>query len=219
MQAALSRRERKKQETRQALSAAALRLTTERGLEGVTVDDIANEADVSTRTLFNYFASKEAAIVGIDPDNARMLAERLLERPAHEPPIIALRAVLVDAADDDDLAVAAAQRAQRAELVARHPALLPHQLAGYAALERVLVTAMRERVGAADDDPFPTVAVAAAIAAIRSGLNWHAAGSDGRSLRDVLEQALEVVGSGLDPALVRHPSPAAAARRLPEGAE
>ena len=55
-------RERKKAETRAALSWAAIRLTVERGFENVKVEDIAAAAGVSPRTFNNYFASKGEAI-------------------------------------------------------------------------------------------------------------------------------------------------------------
>ncbi|WFR67160.1 TetR family transcriptional regulator [Curtobacterium flaccumfaciens] len=68
-------RERKKQQTRQAIHEAALDLVTERGLAGVTVEEICAAAGVSPRTFFNYFPSKGNAALGLPattiPDGAR----------------------------------------------------------------------------------------------------------------------------------------------------
>lgn len=61
-------RERKRLATRQAIQRAVLRLALERGLEHVTVEEVSREADISPRTFFNYFVSREAAIAGDAPD-------------------------------------------------------------------------------------------------------------------------------------------------------
>lgn len=58
-------RERKRTETRLRIERAAVAAVLRLGLDGATVDRIAADADVSSRTFFNYFASKEAAIVGM----------------------------------------------------------------------------------------------------------------------------------------------------------
>ncbi|WP_206794975.1 TetR family transcriptional regulator [Amycolatopsis sp. MtRt-6] len=78
-------RERKKRETRIALSWAAIRLTVERGFANVRIEDIAAEAGVSTRTFSNYFGSKGEAIVARHHDRARAIAAALRDRPAGEP--------------------------------------------------------------------------------------------------------------------------------------
>ncbi|MCF6473168.1 TetR/AcrR family transcriptional regulator [Nonomuraea sp. MG754425] len=54
-----TRRDRKKQQTRQAVGAAAMRLFLDRGFDSVTIADVAREADVAVQTVFNHFPSKE----------------------------------------------------------------------------------------------------------------------------------------------------------------
>jgi AcrR family transcriptional regulator len=68
-------RERKKLQTRQAIHEAAYRLVDEYGLEATTIDQICNEAEVSSRTFFNYYPSKAAAALQLSgtaiPDEVR----------------------------------------------------------------------------------------------------------------------------------------------------
>jgi AcrR family transcriptional regulator len=61
-------RERKRLATRRAIQVAVLQLLEERGIDGVTVDEISRVADVSPRTFFNYFTSKEEAMLGDSPE-------------------------------------------------------------------------------------------------------------------------------------------------------
>jgi AcrR family transcriptional regulator len=61
-------RERKRLATRRAIQVAVLELLDARGIDGVTVDEISRMADVSPRTFFNYFASKEEAMLGDIPE-------------------------------------------------------------------------------------------------------------------------------------------------------
>jgi AcrR family transcriptional regulator len=79
-------RERKKAATRHALHEAALRLAAEHGLEHVTVEAIADAANVSRRTFSNYFSGKEEALFHGDAERLRRMLELLAAQPADELP-------------------------------------------------------------------------------------------------------------------------------------
>ena len=78
-------RERKRRETRAALSLAALRLCVQRGWENVMVDDIAAAANVSSRTFRNYFSTKAEAVAAGHLERMLRVADELRARPASEP--------------------------------------------------------------------------------------------------------------------------------------
>jgi AcrR family transcriptional regulator len=87
-------RERKKQATREALQAAALRLALDHGPESVRVEDIAEAAGVSPRTYNNYFPSREHAIVaGITANRAAQVTAAVTTRP----PEVGLGDAVIDA--------------------------------------------------------------------------------------------------------------------------
>jgi len=100
-------RERKRRATRRAIQRAALEVARTRGLEAVTVDEIARLADVSPRTFFNYFPSKDDAVLGLDPSGGQRQVDAFLNRPAEESALQALRAVArsqaAEMAPDTDL--------------------------------------------------------------------------------------------------------------------
>lgn len=73
---------------------AGLELVAEYGTAQVTVDQIADRAQVSPRTLFNYWGSKEAVILGMVPKDFSALLDFVRERPAQEPPAESMRAML-----------------------------------------------------------------------------------------------------------------------------
>lgn len=76
-----SRRERKKQATRDAIRNAALELFVDRGVDGVTVEEICERADVATSTFFRHFPTKEDVVLGDLADRGRQLIEALDAQP------------------------------------------------------------------------------------------------------------------------------------------
>src|SRR5918992_4346071 len=87
-------RERKKLRTRAQLTDAAFRLFTERGFDGTTIEDIVEEVEVSPRTFFRYFDSKEDVVIGFFDELGKGLRAMLAARPAEEPPFTAVRRAL-----------------------------------------------------------------------------------------------------------------------------
>ena len=80
-------RERKRAATRAAITAVARSLTAERGLNGYTVEEVCERADISRRTFFNYFPTKEDAILGhIDDDIPADVLEEFVAGGKASPP-------------------------------------------------------------------------------------------------------------------------------------
>jgi len=192
-------RERKKQDTRRAIAAAARALTEERGIDGFTVDDIAERADVATRTVFNHFETKEAAVIGVDEVAIREFGRRLIVRPAGEGPLVALRNALFDS--DADLPALAQAWVARLSLVERYPVLLPRHLAAIHRVEEELVAAMATRLGRdAAEDLYPTVVVAGWLSTFRAVLAWWWNNGRRGSLAVLIDDAVRVLTTELRPA-------------------
>src|SRR6187402_1002299 len=93
-------RERKKRANREAIAAAARALFAERGYDAVTVAEVAVAADVSEKTVFNHFATKEdLAFAGREEGIARRVAD-IPRRPAGTPVLPASRALTTAVIDD-----------------------------------------------------------------------------------------------------------------------
>lgn len=79
-------RERKRAATRSAITAVARSLTAERGLNGYTVEEVCERTGISRRTFFNYFPTKEDAIIGhVDDDFPAAVVRRFIEGGAGSP--------------------------------------------------------------------------------------------------------------------------------------
>jgi AcrR family transcriptional regulator len=191
-------RERKKRTTRRAIADAALSLAVAHGPEAVTIDGIAAAADVSPRTIFNHFASKDDAILGIDVARDQELCRELAARPIDEPVLASLRAVLTEAWSADPSGRAAARWTERMQLLRDHPSLFPSYVAAFAALERALVTVVAERTGAdAERDLGPSLQVAVAITTLRVVANRWVALERTRDLGEMIDEAFDQLARGI----------------------
>jgi AcrR family transcriptional regulator len=92
----LGRRERKKLMLREALIEAAYNLFEEKGFDETRVEDITDRVDVSSRTFFRYFSSKEDVVLDYQEVEHDEIIVALRRRPVGEPIITALRHAVVE---------------------------------------------------------------------------------------------------------------------------
>ncbi|MEV6629331.1 TetR/AcrR family transcriptional regulator [Actinoplanes sp. NPDC051470] len=188
-------RDRKKQQTRAALTEAALRLVDERGLDAVTVEDISAAADVSPRTFFNYFATKDEALIGDHTaDDAAMRARFL----AADPSLSVIEALLLAA----EPVVAAIEQdreiwRRRIRVMTDNPQLVAGMMTRSARSEHDLIVAIASRVGVAPESGWPLLAAFVTGAAVRSALLTWAKTDSPRTFADHVHEAFGALAAGL----------------------
>jgi AcrR family transcriptional regulator len=192
-------RERKKLAAREALSWAAVRLATERGLEHVRVDEIAAEVGVSPRTFNNYFSSKEEAICAIGVDRQTRIRETLLARPADEPLWDAvINAVLEQYAGNGE--EPDRDYVTRVRLMFGTSSLRGEFLKSHGKIESVLAEGIAQRMGAdPEHDLYSKLMAATVSSAIRVALGHWLRATPKVALSATLVDALKQVAAGLPP--------------------
>src|SRR5437764_3992155 len=212
-------RERHRKRTAADLESAALDLFCERGFDAVTIDDIAAGADVSRRTFFRYFASKEDVILSDHPRRLDELQAALDRRPADEPALAALRHAVLWLADTYE-----EQREhmlRRFSLVSTTPALEARSLCLQRNWETAVTAMLADRMGvdpAADLRPGVVAATVMAAMRVATG-NWLARGGEG-DLPATVAAALDLLDGGLQaatPLPTRRRPAAGVARRAQAG--
>jgi len=199
-----SLRERKKLATRRLLRRVALDLVAERGLANVTVEDIALAADVSPRTFFNYFPSKEAALFGdSDPDRASKLRDQVASEAPGEPALTALRTVMRQYAETiaEEFRVLGGDPAdllRRMKVARGDPHVRGAHAAQTAVLERAIGDGLAARLGVSPDtDPYPAVLAATAIGVVRACTAFWASSGGAAQLSQLIDQAFGALADGL----------------------
>ena len=134
-------RERKRAETHARIQAEAIRLFLERGFETTTLDDIAEAAGVSRRSLFHYFESKEEIVLSSRTDFPKILAEAIGRRPAGEPLLDMVENALIDTATR----YGSTQTRDLSRMIRDTPALSAGEHAKYEHVERALAKALADR--------------------------------------------------------------------------
>src|SRR6201997_452595 len=139
----MSLRQRKRQQTRRELIDAAMRLFEKKGYEQTTVAEIASAAGVSTKTFFNYFASKDEVLFPhlsrrIDAAVA-LIEQRGPDDPIAEVVVAAMQHMLADALDQE---VDGGLAAVRLPMIFSVPAVQAATLHRYFLAEKQLAQAL-----------------------------------------------------------------------------
>lgn len=189
-----ARRHRKKQRTRDELVEAAAHLFASTGFDQTTTNDIAEAADVSQRTLFRHFPTKEALLYGDMDDLQLRLREAFRDQPAEEPVIDVVRHAMVQIAADFD--ANRDRRLLQVRLAAATPSVSAHSRAVVQyQWEREIIAAVAERLGADPiEDPRPEILAGAAMSAIRVATRQWAADGGEKPFVDLADSALAAIG-------------------------
>ena len=166
-------RARKRQQTRERLTRAAMALFLERGFEATTLDDIAAAADVSRRSFFHYFASKEDVVFAWQEEFTVALMAAVAARPAAESTLTAAENAISAMARQVDAKDAIAMSCLKRD----NPALRARDQVKYEKLEQALAEALGKRAGKAEQAQARLVAMIA-TGAMRVGQEiWTSAGA------------------------------------------
>lgn len=197
IEAAPGLRERKKADTRRALSDAAMELAFEVGLDNVTREDIANRAGVSLRTFTNYFAGKHEAIAYRQLDRIRRSIALLRTRPCEEPLWVAITEALLEPLESEGVGKTLPSRKQLVDL--RKLLLEPGIRA---ALTKELfdewVVTIAERTGTDPAvDMYPRLVAAVMRSVVETVMDAYATADPPRSITTLLRDGLAAVAAGL----------------------
>jgi AcrR family transcriptional regulator len=190
-------RERKKAETRAAISMAVMRLALDPGLEATTSEDIAAAANVSVRTYHNYFGSKEAALVAGWRMEFQRYVDALRDRPAEEPILVSLEHVFAGIAaavlEQPDETAAHVDLLWTSQALAQHRSVLIDESI------RMITDVVAARTGTDPDlDMYPHLVTSTAISVIVTAFQFAPAdGTAGPDRTRLLREGFELLRAGL----------------------
>ncbi len=188
------RRDRKKRRTRDDLIEAAAALFASTGFDETTTTDIAELADVSQRTLFRHFPTKEALLYGDMDDLQLALREAFVARPTNESILDVVRHAMLCVAGDFD--ANRERRLLQVQLAAATPSVSAHSRAVVQAQwEREIIAAVAKRLDVDPvADPRPEILAGAAMSAIRVATRQWTAGGGTAVFGELADTALAAIG-------------------------
>jgi len=191
-------RERKKQRTRETIARAAHELFAERGYHATTLPDIAEAADVSTRTIFSYFPSKEDILFSDFTVMKETLAQALAERPEGQDALETVRQFILSlhGAEKSDL------DEELRVCIKSDETLRSHLRARIAQLEELIAPEIAKDLDAPANDVRPQVVAASLTAAFNvlseQGGNTNTKAKSAADLAAAIDPVITFLRGGLD---------------------
>ena len=189
-------RERKKRETRERIASVALRLFAERGYDQTTLAEIAEAADVSTRTIFGYFESKEDILFCDEPAFFEQLRQMLDQRAPGLTTIDVLREFISETNKPDENALL------RKKIVRSEEALRLAERARFAQAEQMIAESIARDLDSGPGDIRPSIVAASMTAAFTTMRDRLEAESGEPISHDqamaILDDVLEFLRGGLE---------------------
>ncbi|MFF5206552.1 helix-turn-helix domain-containing protein [Streptosporangium sp. NPDC000396] len=194
MDAVEERRRRNKARKRRLIGDAAVSLALKGGLESLTVEGIAEAADISTRTFFNYFSTKEEALTVGPSWSAEELAALVAARPADEPAVRSMRVMA------KEIAESFVPSREQIALWRRNPELLTRARKP-ADQEQIFVTLMRAVADRMEADlpreVYPSVLVVTTFSIIEWAVRASWQEGVGKPLDSLIDEAFDLIERGL----------------------
>jgi len=141
-------------QTAAGLTSVSRRLTAELGLAGFTIEEVCDSVGVSRRTFFNYFASKEDAVIGANPDDEyRSFAEQFLARGAGTWPQVLTDLIDLAVEHIESNAMDPREHTDLMAALEREPRLLARFIGMTRDRDRQMRGLIADRQGVDSDDP------------------------------------------------------------------
>jgi len=182
-------RERKRRETLQRITEAALRLFIAKGYEATTLDAIAAEAGISRRTFFYYFKSKDDILLSVQSASTDEIVASLRKEPKNKRPRDAIRDALVGIAEqypaDDMLAIDRIMRSSAAVMARKQAMYVEH--------EKALAAVLQERWPAPGSETTLRLIAMMGVGAMRLALETFNLEGGARPLAEIAREVFDLL--------------------------
>ncbi len=186
-------RERKRRETARRIVEAGMRLFIDRGYEAATIEEIAAAADISRRTFFHYFRSKDEILLSMQGGMGEELAAALREELQDKRPLQAMRAAALRICGG----YPAADMIVVDRLMRANAAVQARKQASYIRQEQALFEIMRERWPQPEHEVSLRLAAMASVGALRLAFDALSREGGARPVALLLNEVFDALEAGI----------------------